>query len=163
MVVYPQHTTKQTQCHTPAEAGQVQDKTQDCTATHTPQPSIFHDVYKDETNMVPHTCFSGYLHCAIPDPTNAQIRPRVKHGSMQPPRPLTLDYPHLTKQIRCHTPTLAAPLSLHETPSDEWPEKAYSEIRSAQPIRPQPLSLKNYNTTTNQIRHTPTSAGTFPP
>ncbi|KAF9507552.1 hypothetical protein BS47DRAFT_1366552 [Hydnum rufescens UP504] len=103
-----------------------------------------------------------YLHCAIPDPTNAQIRPRAKHGSAQPPRPPTLDYPHLTKQIRHHTPASAAPLSLRETPSDEWPEKAYSEIRSAQPIRPQPPSLKNYNPMTNQICHTPASAGTFP-
>ncbi|KAF9502928.1 hypothetical protein BS47DRAFT_1369919 [Hydnum rufescens UP504] len=74
----------------------------------------------------------------------------------------THDYPHLTKQIWCHTPALVAPLSLYETPSDKWPEKAYSEIQSAQPIRPQPLSLENYNMTTNQIRHTPTSAGTFP-
>ncbi|KAF9510708.1 hypothetical protein BS47DRAFT_1364384 [Hydnum rufescens UP504] len=130
--------------------GRVQDKTRDHAATHTPQPLIFRNVYEDETNTMPHTCFGGlspsakpdpnnaqtmptvkygsvqppktrtpstickihddasntvphtrfggYLHCAIPDPTNAQIRPRAKHGSVQPPRPLTLEYPHLLQQ-----------------------------------------------------------------
>ncbi|KAF9506897.1 hypothetical protein BS47DRAFT_1367014 [Hydnum rufescens UP504] len=43
-------------------------------------------------------CYSRYLHCAIPDPTNAQIRPRVKHGSAQPPRPPTLEYPRLLQR-----------------------------------------------------------------
>ncbi|KAF9510314.1 hypothetical protein BS47DRAFT_1364614 [Hydnum rufescens UP504] len=124
-------------------------------------PSTIRKIHDDASNMVPHTRFGGYLHCAIPNLTNAQIRPRAKHSSVQPPRPPTLDYPHLTKQIRHHTSAEAAPLSLRETPSDEWPEKAYSEIWSVQPIRPQPPSLENYNTTTNQICHTPASAGVW--
>ncbi|KAF9502832.1 hypothetical protein BS47DRAFT_1369979, partial [Hydnum rufescens UP504] len=97
-------------------------------------PLTIHKIHDDASNTVPHllrrVCGNiMYLHCAIPDLTNAQIRPRAKHGSTQPPRPPTLDYPHLTKQIQRHTPASAAPLSLCETPSDEWPEKAYSEIR----------------------------------
>ncbi|KAF9518940.1 hypothetical protein BS47DRAFT_1358571 [Hydnum rufescens UP504] len=106
-VVYPQHMMKQIQCHTPAKAGQVQDETWDCAATHTPQPSIFRNVYEDETNTVPHTCFGRVYHNAKraapaallallllspstkPDPNNAQTTPTMKYGSAQPPKTRT--------------------------------------------------------------------------
>ncbi|KAF9505391.1 hypothetical protein BS47DRAFT_1368110 [Hydnum rufescens UP504] len=136
----------QWQCHTPTKVvhslhniqpnqctDQVQDETQDHTATHTPQPLIFHNIYKDETNMAPHTHFGTCVAISVPH----------------------------TCFSRCVA--ILAPLSLCKTPSDEWPEKAYGKIQSVQPIRPQPPSLKNYNTTTNQICHTPAEVGTFPP
>ncbi|KAF9506770.1 hypothetical protein BS47DRAFT_1367127 [Hydnum rufescens UP504] len=121
----------------------------------TQTPLTIRKKHDDASNMVPHTRRSGCVAISYQAQGKTQ-----QHAATQT---LTLDYPHLTKQIQCHTPASVAPLSLHEPPSDEWPEKAYSEIWSMQPIRPQPLSLENYNTMTNQICHTPALAGTFPP
>ncbi|KAF9504060.1 hypothetical protein BS47DRAFT_1369063 [Hydnum rufescens UP504] len=92
--------------HTPASADQAQGKTRDHTATHTPPSSTSRNIYEDETNMVPHTHFGGYLHCLISDSTNAQTRSKAKHGTALPPIPLTLDFPQQrnTKQIWCDTP-----------------------------------------------------------
>ncbi|KAF9506347.1 hypothetical protein BS47DRAFT_1367452 [Hydnum rufescens UP504] len=64
-----------------------------------------------DEDIVYHTPASaGTFYRATPNPTNAQIRPRAKHRTTQPPIPpdprLPATYTR-TKQIQCHTPTLA--------------------------------------------------------
>jgi hypothetical protein len=55
--------------------------------------------------------YSRFIHCAISNPTNAQRRPRAKHGTAQPPVSTNPQFPATytrTKQIRRHAPASAA-------------------------------------------------------
>ncbi|KAF9518811.1 hypothetical protein BS47DRAFT_1358667 [Hydnum rufescens UP504] len=103
-------------------------------------PSSICNIDADETNMVPHARFSGYLHPTISHLTNEQTA-RAKHGSMRShPRspPSTICNIHADNQIQCHTPTSIPPP--HDThPTNEQTARAkHSSTRSHQGPPPQP-------------------------
>ncbi|KAF9503277.1 hypothetical protein BS47DRAFT_1369653 [Hydnum rufescens UP504] len=91
-------------------------------------PSTIRKIHDNASNTVPHTHFGGCV--AISCTSTVQYPTQRMHRSGP------------GQNTACHTPALVAPLSLCKTPSDEWPEKAYSEIQSAQPIRPQPRASR---------------------
>ncbi|KAF9509150.1 hypothetical protein BS47DRAFT_1365483 [Hydnum rufescens UP504] len=131
--------------------GWVQDETQDHAATHTPQPSIFCNIYEDETNTAPHTCFGGCV--AISDNAHREIQERAATQD-----PNTLDYPQNTQRHLKYGAThpLQQVPPLCNTRPDQCTDQAQGETRQCA-ATPDPRLLNIhafYNDKTNTVPHT---------
>ncbi|KAF9504122.1 hypothetical protein BS47DRAFT_1369016 [Hydnum rufescens UP504] len=140
---------------------QAQGKTQQHAQPPKP-PSSICNIDADETNMVPHAHFSGYLHPVISHLTNEQTA-RAKHGSMRShPRspPLTIHNIHTDNQIWCHTPTSAghhipalAGTSTSRYHTRRMNRQAQGETR--QHMQPPPTALTIRNICANEANAVP--------